>query len=264
MSPREVKEWAGLAADELAERWGREVRLYGKVDSTNRVARELAEAGAPSGTVVLAREQAEGRGRAGRRWFSPPGSLYLSLLLRPEAGHLRPLVSVLAGLGIVRELDRRFDGLEPALKWPNDLMVGDRKMGGILAEAGTEEGVPRWLVVGCGLNVRRPKEVPDELEAGAAWVEEHVEDAGLPGLADAVVRGLQRRLEPLPASLDASSLDLLDRYDWLQDRRVRVRQKPDEEGLVGVCVGIAPDGALLFRPDRGALRRLSSATLEPE
>lgn len=266
MSRRTVKKWAGHTVQELRKRWGRKsVHIYGKIDSTNAAARDLAEDGAPAGTIVLAREQAEGRGREGRAWHSPPGGLYLSMLFRPGGGPVPPLVSVLAGLAAAQRLDRVFTGLEPRLKWPNDLMAGDRKLGGVLAEAVSGEGGARHLVVGAGINVADPRDgLPRRLRSQVAWVEAHAEDADLAAVADAVIEGFDELLAEAPASLDARTLELLDRYDWLRDRRVRVRQSPDGEGLVGVSVGIAPDGALLFRPDRGALRRLASATVEPE
>ena len=155
MSRRQVKKWAGHSAEELRERWGREsVFLFGSVDSTNQAAADLAEEGAPEGSIVLAREQSAGRGRDGRRWHSPPGSgLYLSMLYRPGVAELGPLISILAGLGVTRRLDYAFPGLDPAVKWPNDIMAGDRKIGGILAEAVWGDGGPRHLVVGVGLNV---------------------------------------------------------------------------------------------------------------
>lgn len=260
----EADRWAGATADELRERWGREsVHLFGSVDSTNDRAKELAESGAPAGTVVLAREQTEGRGRGSRRWHSPPGAgVYLSMVLRPDRIENPVLLQLLAGLGVAAELDADFEALEPAVKWPNDLVADDRKVGGVLSEAAWDEGTPRHLVVGAGINVRRLEDLPDELQGGATSLEEVLgEEVPLVHAADAVIRGLERHLLEPPESLDGTGLDLLDRYDWLRDRRVDVRPDDEEEFLDGVCVGVAPDGALLFRPDRGALRRLHQATV---
>lgn len=260
----EVERWAGASREELRERWSREtVHLYGSTDSTNARAKALAESGAPTGTVVVAREQTEGRGRAGRRWHSPPDEgLYLSVLFRPDRIQNPVLLQLLAGLGVAAELDADFEGLEPAVKWPNDLIAEDRKFGGVLSEAAWDEETPRYLVVGTGINVHEPEELPEDLEGGATSMERVLgEEVPLVGVADAVIRGLEKRLVDPPRGLDSPSLDLLDRYDWLRDRRVDVRPGDEEEYLDGVCVGVAPDGALLFRPDRGALRRLHSATV---
>jgi BirA family biotin operon repressor/biotin-[acetyl-CoA-carboxylase] ligase len=264
MSRRRVKKWAGLSLAELQKLFRRDsVFLYGAIDSTNDAAKDLAEAEEPAGTLVLCREQKAGRGRGERRWHSPPGSgLYLSEIFRPEAEALLPLVSLLAGLGVVRELDRRFPGLNPMLKWPNDVMVDDRKLGGILGESSWGETGPRYLVVGVGINVlSMEKTMTPRLRKVAAWIEEYEPDVQLSQVADAVVRGLEWRLSRPPVALEPAELDDLDAYDWLKNRRVRLQMAGGEDAIPGVCVGIAPDGALLFRPDRGALRRVTSGTI---
>lgn len=268
MSRHAATKWEGLDAKGLAKRWGRaRVVPFGKVDSTNDAAKELAETDAPAGTVVVCREQTAGRGRAGKRWASPPGrGVYLSAIFRPrDLAHPAPL-SILAGLGVVRALDDRFSGLGPKLKWPNDVIVADRKCGGILAEAAWSEAVPRYLVVGVGINVRPlPKGTPAAIRRGAGSLEEALgRSVPLLDVADGVVEGLDMYLSDPPVVLEAPLLAVLDRYDWLRDRRVRLTPPGEESVSTGVCVGIAPDGALLFRPDRGALRRVENAIVEPE
>lgn len=265
MTRRRVRSWAGLSLEDLQRRWGREsVTAYGKIDSTNEAAKELAEAGAEDGSIVVCREQTAGHGRGDRGWHSPPDAgLYLSMIFRPEAPALPPLASVLAGLGVTYALDRRFPGLDPALKWPNDLIVGDRKLGGVLAEASWAASGPRFLVVGVGVNVRSMADtMPARLRKESAWIEERVPGAELPEVADAVIEGLERWLHHPPASLDAAALDLLDEYDGLKNRRVCATLSGEESPLSGVAAGVAPDGALLFRPDRGALRRITTASVE--
>ncbi len=266
MSRRKVQSWAGERVDDLSARGKREVVAYGVIDSTNSAALELAEDGASAGTVVVCREQTAGRGRGERKWHSPPGTgLYLSMILRPRSPVLSPLVSILAGLGVVASLDRAFPGLDPALKWPNDIVRDGSKLGGVLAEAVSDGSGPRHLVVGVGLNVKSmARTLPRALKPRTTWIEAHVPGAELPAAADAVVSGLERWLRKPPATLDAGALDLLDRYDWRKNRRVEVTPPGEEAGLSGVATGIAPDGALLFRPDRGALRRIASATVVAE
>lgn len=270
MSVEKADSWSGHSLEELRERWGREdVHLYGAVASTNLVARQLADDDAPSGAIVLAEEQTEGRGREGRSWSSPPGSgVYLSILFRPGSVDNPGLLSLLAGLGLVRELDTTFEDLRPFLKWPNDVLVGDRKCGGVLCEAVSGEGDVDVLVAGVGLNVKPlPDSVPASVREKAVSLEEALgREVSLVEAADAAVAGLEVYLPRTPPRLEGPLLELVDRYDWLQDRRVivDVLDNEEEEPLPGVCVGIAPDGALLFRPDRGALRRLHNATVEPE
>lgn len=267
MSRRQVRAWAGSSIEDLRRRWGREtVKTYGKIDSTNAAAKELAEAGAEAGTIVVCREQTAGRGRQERRWHSPPDTgLYLTMIFRPEASVLPPLASVLAGLGVVLALDRHFAGLDPGLKWPNDLMARGKKLGGVLAEASWSGSGPRFFIVGVGVNVKSMSgTMAVRLRREATWIEESHPDTDLPEVADAVIEGLERWLYDPPAALDPGALDVLDEYDWLKNRRVRATLSDDEAPLSGIAAGVAPDGALLFRPDRGALRRVTTASVEVE
>lgn len=258
--------WHGHGVDELGERLGRDaVHLFASVSSTMDVARRLAEEeDAPAGTVVLAEEQTAGRGRGGRTWRSPPGGLYASMVFRPRRTENPGILPIVAGLGVIRELDDRWPALGPALKWPNDLLAGGRKLGGLLAEAVWAEGEVRFLVAGAGINVGAlPDDLPGEIrEAATSMAEELGEQVEMIEVADAVVGGLEAYLPDAPAAMDQRTLDLLDRYDVLRDRRVEVDLPEEDEPLPGVCVGIAPDGKLLFRPDRGALRRLDRGDVE--
>lgn len=268
MSKSEKLRWDGHTAAGLAERWSREVvEIREVVDSTNDVAKELAESGAPDGAVVVAGRQKKGRGRAGRSWYSPRDrGVYLSMVFHPrDLTHPAPL-SILAGLGIVEALERVLPGLRPMLKWPNDLIAGDRKFGGILAEAAWSDAAPRYLVVGAGLNVRPiRKDAPEDVRERGTSIDAEL-DATTPlvVVADAVVRGLDEALAHPGPVLGPSVLERVDRHDWLRDRRARVQVAGDAGPVAGVCVGIAPDGALLFRPDRGALRRIPSGTVTAE
>ena len=259
--------WDGHSAADLSERWDApQVAALAEVSSTNDEAVRLAEEGAPAGTIVVAREQTAGRGRGGRKWSSPPGAgVYLSMVLRPETLEPAP-VSVLAGLGIARALDGAFPGLEPRIKWPNDLYAGGLKFGGVLSEAAWADGRPRHLVVGVGVNVRPLGEgISQRIARHATSIDEELDrTVPLVEVADAVVAGLARHLAGPRPRLGVPDLEDLDRYDGMRDHRATLEPPGDAEPLPGKCVGIAPDGALLFRPDRGALQRVSDGSLVPE
>src|SRR5918998_5892150 len=113
------------------------VDFHEEIDSTQRRARELARGGAPHGTLVISKVQTGGRGRRGRRWGSPPGGLWMSLVLRPDFdASLAPRITQTAAVGLSKAL-RNF-GLGARIKWPNDLLVAGRKVCGILAESGAK------------------------------------------------------------------------------------------------------------------------------
>ncbi|MGD8495071.1 MAG: biotin--[acetyl-CoA-carboxylase] ligase [Gemmatimonadales bacterium] len=259
--------WDGHSADELAERWEHPVHTFASVESTNDEARRLAEEeDAPAGTIVIADQQTAGRGRGGRKWSSPAGAgVYLSMVFRPETLEPAP-VSVLAGLGLARALDAAFPGLAPTIKWPNDLYADGLKFGGVLSEATWSDRRPRYLVVGVGVNVRPLGEgISQKIARQATSIDEELErSVPLVEVGDAVVLGLDRHLAAARPRLGSGDLADLDRYDGMRDRRGTLVPPGDKEPLPGKCVGIAPDGALLFRPDRGALQRVSDGSLIPE
>lgn len=131
---------------------GKQIYYRRTIDSTNRLARELAAAGATEGTVILAEEQLAGRGRLGRSWVSPAGGIWLSLIMRPQlAPHKAQLVTLLAAVAAV-EATEMTTGLVPGIKWPNDLLLGGRKLAGILTEVSAEMERVNYLVLGIGLN----------------------------------------------------------------------------------------------------------------
>ena len=148
-------------------RLGHPVLFFESVGSTNDVAHARAAAGAAEGLLVVAEEQTAGRGRLDRTWWAPPGrSLLMSLLFRPPvAAHLAVQLTMCLGLGAVEGIED-VTGLRPALKWPNDLVLGGRKLGGMLSETRLVGDRLDWVVLGLGLNVNldfsgAPSSLPD-------------------------------------------------------------------------------------------------------
>src|SRR6202049_3346749 len=147
-----------LTPDMLRQRlkgslFGKRIFHFFKTDSTNRVALELGHAGEPEGAVVLAEEQTAGRGRAGRSWHSQRAAgIYVTLLLRPKLAPVQaPLLTMMAGLS-AHSAVQALTGLAVNLKWPNDLLIGGKKVGGILTEMHAEPAQVRFVIVGVGLN----------------------------------------------------------------------------------------------------------------
>jgi len=134
---------------------GCELVLLKSVGSTNDFTSGLAEKGFPHGTVVIAEEQTQGRGRLGRPWVSPPGNIYMSILLRDiaDAPQLTRLVPAACASAL-----SALTGVSVGIKWPNDLMINERKLGGILIETRAGSGGVRYAVVGIGINVNAAPE----------------------------------------------------------------------------------------------------------
>ena len=141
----------------------RDIAYFGELDSTNRKAKEMAAEGAPEGTLVVAEEQSRGRGRIGRSWYSPAREgIYMSLILRPKLPpNEAPKITLVTGVSVAEAL-LAVTPLQPAIKWPNDILVNGRKICGILTETSTEMDAIDFVVVGVGMNVNTP-EFPDEL-----------------------------------------------------------------------------------------------------
>jgi BirA family biotin operon repressor/biotin-[acetyl-CoA-carboxylase] ligase len=146
----------GLTAGELAHRLALpRVELFESVGSTLDVAHRLAS-GASAGTLIIADEQTAGRGRFGRRWTSPPAAgLWLTLIERPTDARALDVLALRCGLYAAEVLDALAGG-PVGVKWPNDLYVGSRKLGGILIETRWRGTAPEWVAIGVGLNITQP------------------------------------------------------------------------------------------------------------
>jgi BirA family biotin operon repressor/biotin-[acetyl-CoA-carboxylase] ligase len=205
-------------------------RHYAATGSTNSRARELAEAGALGGTVVTAREQTEGRGRQGRVWTAPEGkALLYSAILRPldERHLLLPLSVPLAVCAAAEELR---DGIECAVKWPNDVWLDGRKLAGILIEAKPQDG---WAVIGIGLNLSiSPDEFPPDLRQPATSLFDTA--AGSQGGSRRSLPAVAPSGPPLtPPSIAAATLSRhLDHWVWAGDEEVLAEWRR-RDGLLG-------------------------------
>src|SRR5439155_23352590 len=141
-----------------------------ETDSTQHVARDLARAGAPEGTIVIAERQTAGRGRLGRQWHSPTGlNLYCSIVLRPALPPgVVPQIALVAGTAAAAAIEAE-TGVRPAIKWPNDVLLGGRKIVGILVEMDSEVERVHHVIAGIGVNLNAPRaSFPHDLRAKAS------------------------------------------------------------------------------------------------
>jgi BirA family transcriptional regulator, biotin operon repressor / biotin---[acetyl-CoA-carboxylase] ligase len=222
------------------------------VHSTNDEVRTRLESGAGHGVAICAGEQTGGRGRHGRQWFSPPGtSLYLSVGLRgpdlPNFLHRIPLAAAVACANALLS----FTGINPGIKWPNDLLWRDRKLGGILCEALSRDNRVYAAVVGIGLNVSLPLEqLPVELHGRAASMHEFAGESGVPEIPALASRIHQQLLQQVEFLRDGDAAQLLDRVRELDVTAGRRVSFEDAGGIAtGMAIGLEPDGALRVRTE---------------
>jgi BirA family biotin operon repressor/biotin-[acetyl-CoA-carboxylase] ligase len=263
---RRLHEWEGVPVEDLARAWGAaSLRVFARLGSTNDLARGLAAAGAPEGTVVLAEEQVAGRGRAGRGWSSPPGlGLWTSFVARPAGDP--SLLPLRVGLAVAEALDPFLAASPARLKWPNDLLVDGRKLGGILCEGSWEAGGAGFVIVGVGLNVlHTASDFPDgireratsvALARGEAPARRQVAGAVVPAVLAALGGG---------AALDTDFLARLEARDALRGLEVEVTDPTTGAPLArGAAAGIEADGSLRLLPEGGGPpRSIRSGTVRP-
>ncbi len=236
---------AEITAGLRTARFGRPLYVHDRLPSTNDAARDAAEQGAAEGTAILALEQTAGRGRRGRSWASPPGGLYLSVVLRPRLPVERwPLIGLGAAVGTASAVET-MTGRPIGLKWPNDLMQGDGKAGGLLLEtAGTS------LVIGIGINANV---AVDLLPPGAISLGVEVGP-----LVTATLPILEYQYDLVHGHPDEVR-ELWRRRSVTLGRTVRVIGL---EAAEGTAEDIDADGALLLRTPSG-LRRILAGDLAP-
>lgn len=225
----------GVPATTLARRWGvPQCGLFRRVASTLDGVHELAAQASPPGTVLIAEEQTAGRGRGGRTWHSPAGGVWLGMLLQPRHGELG-VMSIRAGLVLADVVDDLVGRPVAQLKWPNDVVVRDRKLAGILCEGRWQGEVLQWLGLGIGVNTCNafPAEVADQ----AIALRELLPHVRRIDVLDRLVPALLR-LTDHSARLTESECVAFGVRDWLRGRQLK-------SPLAGRAAGIRPDGTLL-------------------
>lgn len=230
----------GVAATDLAGRWSvPQCGLFRELPSTLNAIHDLAAQGAPTGSVVIAEAQTAGRGRDGRSWHSPAGGVWLGMLLRPARAELG-VMSVRVGLVVADAVDALLGRVETRLKWPNDVLLGDRKLAGILCEGRWHGETLQWLAVGVGVNVRNA--IPTAVARRAVALAEWLPAVRRLDVLDRLVPAVARLASGEPALSERECAAFAAR-DWLHGRQLR-------SPAAGRARGLRPDGALLV--DLGA------------
>jgi BirA family transcriptional regulator, biotin operon repressor / biotin---[acetyl-CoA-carboxylase] ligase len=219
--------------------------------STNTDALAAARQGAPHGSVFFTDEQTAGRGRGDHGWQSAAGQgLYVSVILRPSiAVEHMPLIPLAAGLAAAQAVGITA-GREVDLRWPNDLLIGDRKTGGILVESKTEGGAPSFAVVGIGINVHQRSFDPDLSTPATSLDLESGRTINRQVLLISLLESLQHETWALQDTGLRAAITTRVAFmsSWISNRRVEVH---GPQACVGTTAGLDERGFLLVRTDQG-------------
>jgi len=249
----------------------KEIIFHESIDSTNTLAMELAEKGVPHGTVIIADRQFKGKGRLGRTWFSPPkGNIYMSVIVRPEIepkdATLLTIMSAISCARAIRNSTRNESfptGLEVKIKWPNDLMVSERKLGGILTEMKSDQDRIVFAVIGIGINVNAHLDAfPSDVRAVAASVMEELGEKGYSQeisrtlIIAEILNELERWFKVL---IKGGRIQLINEWKKLSStlgRKVKVVSGRD--AISGIAEDIDDEGMLILRLPSGGLKKISA------
>ena len=236
--------------------FGKEILYFEEIGSTQDEARQLASKGAEEGLIVVAEKQSLGRGRLGRIWSSPSGmGIYLSIVLRPDLKpHDAIQIPLVAGVAVCQAIDST-TRLKPRIKWPNDIIAGGKKLGGILTEMSAEVDRIDFIILGIGINVNTPRELfPEELSGVATSL---VEETGQHITRVQLVQSLLWELEQLYDEFKASGFGpARERWKLLNNTIGSRVQISGGEELTGEAIDIDPNGALIVREENGNKRRI--------
>lgn len=243
---------------------GKSLVCLDETASTNAYAFRLAEEGAVEGTVVIADAQSGGKGRLGRVWSSPPGvNLYCSVILRPSVKpYEAPQLTFLSAVAVARAIEQ-VTGLKPEIKWPNDVLIADKKVAGLLNEMSAETDGINFVILGLGVNLNMSTEqFPPDLRSPATSL---LLEAGQPVERVRFVAQMLKELDMLYAGFLTHGF-LQVREEWQQRCNAHDREVVVSNGCAevvrGMFDGIDGDGALLLRQTDGRVERILSGDVK--
>ncbi|MBN1161112.1 MAG: biotin--[acetyl-CoA-carboxylase] ligase [Dehalococcoidales bacterium] len=230
---------------------GREVIYYTSLPSTMDAARDEALKGAKEGTVIIAGEQTGGRGRLQRAWLAPKGNVALSIILHPDIKSL-PCLIMIASLSVVRSIES-IASVKAGIKWPNDVLIGGKKTGGILIENEVVGNKVAFSIVGIGININLKVDDYNEIAETATSLKK---ESGKDDLRINIIRSLLEELERLYLSLPEGK----PIYEAWRDRLVtlgkNVKAQSGSQVIEGIAEAVDESGALVIRGEDGRLTRV--------
>jgi len=235
----------------------REILRFDAVESTNDTAKELLGERAQEGTVIVAERQVAGRGRHGRAWFSPPGGLYCSIVLKGDEKSV-PLLNLVCGMPVVKAL--RHWSVLATLKWPNDVVFRNRKIGGVLCE-GVYRHDAFWVVAGIGVNTNVPLDrLPEEVRVTATSLKA---ETGIEVSNDEFLEYMLREFDKVYRATRSGARNVLAR-DYMalcSTIRQKVEVATAKGKVRGTAVEVTPAGALVLMDEAGTRVEVAEGTL---
>ncbi|OPY24260.1 MAG: putative biotin ligase [Methanobacterium sp. PtaU1.Bin097] len=237
---------------------GNHIHFFKEVDSTNDVAKKMANEGALEGTIVIADRQLRGRGRRGKEWISPTGGLWMTIILRPSVEPSKaPQLTLVTGVAVAETLDQEYD-LDIGIKWPNDILIGYKKVSGILTEVKTKDGKVDYAIVGIGIDMNVDiTDFPSHLRGGATSLKTELEQE-IEGTE--LIQKFLENFEVLYNQFEEGNFrEILTRWRKMSStigKYVEVHKRA--RTVYGEAVGVNKDGKLILEQDDGTLRKVIS------
>lgn len=238
---------------------GKEIYIFKEVMSTNTVAKFLADNNVQNGTVIISEKQSGAKGRHGKGWESPLGGIWLSIIVNPEVDHSKiPMITIATGLAVKKALERV--GIKNAeIKWPNDVMINDKKVSGILTEAITKFNTIESVIIGVGIDANfNIESLPEELQEGTTTLSNEL---GHKVNENEVIRIFLEEIEKIAEIFHEGKYEEILK-EWRKDsysigKIVEVRQ-PFRQSYDAYILGISREGALVVEKIDGTLEKVIS------
>lgn len=245
--------------DKLNTRYiGKEIHYFREVDSTNEVAKKLAREGAPEGTIIIAESQSRGKGRRGKKWISPLGGAWLSIILRPNTLPINaPQLTFIAGVAAAQTIKDEY-GLDAGIKWPNDVLIDKKKVCGVLTEISTEINTIDYIVTGIGIDANIDVNLlPPELRDTTTSIKSEL-DHDISRMI--LVQKFLGNFETMYDEFNKGNFqEILRKWRQLSKtigRQVEIRK--GTEFIRGEAVGVNSKGALILELEDGTLQKIIS------
>jgi len=234
---------------------GKGLHYFNEVNSTNEKANELA-ANVEEGTVIIAEKQKKGIGRFGREWISPEGGVYVSVILKPKVSPIdASKMTLIAGIAVAKVIRKL--GLDAKLKWPNDVLIHGKKVGGILTSISTKEGKIDYIIVGIGINanIDISSTFPKELQKSVTSLkEEFKKEVSMEKITEDILYEIEIIYETFKEGKFAYLLNEWKRLSNTIGKKVKIKTRA--EVIEGEAIGINRGGELIMKLEDGSVREI--------